>query len=208
MAALVAASGCATPHYGARTELFGEQITEGGRFNEKVDRVTDAEARSVRVFVGALPPGFERGSEGIKVSAGYGHRVIGMVSTTGLHGYNDDRRGLCGETGTAGRAFCMIGFLFAGFGYIGCGCFHGNQSNSPEDIELRRNALVAALQRATRSAGGNAVIVDGLGRTTTIDRRTGDQIGEQEMTHARGWAVELKESSVSPPPGDHGQGRP
>src|SRR3954468_14678366 len=82
-------SGCATPHYRARIEMFGERYQDAAAINMKVNHVTDDDVSKVRVFFGSLPAGMDRGKEGLTVVNGYDHRVLGKVSTTGVGGgYN------------------------------------------------------------------------------------------------------------------------
>lgn len=184
------AAGCATPRYGSRVELYGQQHRVNAKINKKVEKVTDESADAVDVYIGSLPSGLARDKSKLAVEEGRGHRILGRVSTTGLNGYNEDRRGYC-HIGQVGAAVICMGFSYLLIGIPACPCMYGNQSNGAEDIELRKEALIKALQRATLAAGGNAVVIDQIGKTAFVDARTNVRLGTQEMTSAGGWALVL-----------------
>lgn len=189
-------AGCATPHYGARIEMFGAQFADASAINRVEMSVPDADAESVQVFFGSLPAGLQSQSEGLSVVAGYPHRILGRVSTTGLDGYNEDRRGYCKSSVFGAYMMCVMGGMLPPL-LLACPCVYGYQSNQVDSIEARKAALVTALRRVTRAAGGNAVVIDELGKTLLVDGRTKVQLGSQPMTGAAGWAVVL--AADSPP---------
>jgi hypothetical protein len=185
--------GCATPRFGARVELMGQKYQDASSINRAVGDVADPEASKVEVFFGSLPDGFERTKDGIVASNGSGNRILGKVLTTGINGYNADRSGYCHISNGAAGFVCLMGIacLLPVFGLLACPCVTGHGSNDVDDVELRKAALIAALQRATKAAGGNAVVIDGLGKTVTMDAQSHVTLGTQEMTEASGWAVQL-----------------
>lgn len=70
--------------------MFGAQFADASAINRVEMSVPDADAESVQVFFGSLPAGLQSQGEGLSVVAGYPHRILGRVSTTGLDGYNED----------------------------------------------------------------------------------------------------------------------
>ena len=66
-------------------------------------------------------------------------------------------------------------------------------------VEERRDRIVEALKRATKSLGGNLVLVGGFGGTITVARTSASTavVGEMEATEGVGWAIRVK---AAPPP--------
>jgi hypothetical protein len=190
-ALFLAMVGCATPRYGSRIEYFGKEYRSSADTNRLVQYTPDEEAEQVRVFLGTLPDGLERAESGLLPASGSRHQILGRVTTTSLEGFNKDRAGYCHISRGAATLICVVPYLTAFLGALACPCVGGYESNSVEDIELRKAALIAALQRATKASGGNAVIIDELGKTVAVRTGSGVVVGTQEMTHASGWAVSL-----------------
>jgi len=192
--ALLFLSACATPHYGARIELFSERLLDSSRIHAKADRIPEDQAKRVQVFIGQLPAGLSVRENELVVVPPYRHRILGKVTTTGLDGYNEDRKGYCIGKEWVAKFFCLMGAtnIIPLFGLLACPCVYGRLSNSREDIALRRAALIRALQRVTLAAGGNAVILESLGDTVVINRNTDEAIGTHFMTGASGYAVRLR----------------
>jgi hypothetical protein len=189
---------CATPRYGARVETFGTQYAQSAGINRKVESVSDEEAERVQVYFGTMPQGFARQEGNLVVEPGFPYRILGRVSTTGIDGYNEpSRQSYCPAGKVLAWVFGIPTAMLLFFPFA-APCMYGNMSNRPEDIEVRKEALVKALQRATRAAAGNALVVDELGQTVVIDARSGLRLAQQEMTSAAGWAVDMG-GAVTPP---------
>jgi hypothetical protein len=192
---LLSLSACATPRYGSRIELFGEGTLHSSSINSRVDKVPDQRARQIRVFMGQLPTGLAIRNKQLVVVPTYHHKILGKVSTTGLSGFNEDRNSYCAISANAATMICILGgSLIPLLGFLACPCIYGRQSNSPEDIELRKAALILALQRATLAAGGNALVIESLGSTVAINAHTRQVLSTREMTGAGGYAVRLVSS--------------
>lgn len=193
---------CATPRYGARIEMFGEQTLASTNLNRRVDKVPNHQARRIRVFMGQLPPGFAIKNKQLAVTPPYTHRILGKVATTGLRGYNKDRRGYCHISSGAAMIICIsLGLsILPLVGFLACPCIYNNQSNSIESIEVRKAALIVALQRATLAAGGNALIIESLGKTVAINTNTNQVLSVKEMTAASGYAVQISQQRRLPRP--------
>lgn len=183
--------GCATPRYGARADFVGKEYVSSADVNRSIEKVADDEAAKVRVFLGALPDGFELTAEGIAPAEGSGHRVLARVKTTELDGYNAGDAGYCHISRGAALLLCALPLYTAFLGLLACPCVSGHMSNDLEDVELRKSALIAALQRAARALGANAVVVDSLGSTITLRKETKVVVGTLEMANASGWAIQL-----------------
>jgi uncharacterized protein YbjQ (UPF0145 family) len=191
MAFAVLSVGCVTPRYGARVEYLGKEYRSSAETNKAVDAVSPEETAQVRVFLGALPDGFELGENGVAPAPGSANRVMGKVSTTSIDGYNPEDAGYCHISRRAAFILCSTSPFTAFLGALACPCIGGHDSNSVEDIELRKAALIAALQRAARASGANAVIINELGGTMMMRKDSRVVVGTQEMTNAAGWAVFL-----------------
>jgi hypothetical protein len=190
VALFVALVGCTTPRYGSRVEYLGKEYRSSADTNKLVQDIPDRDAEQVRVFLGALPDGIERTESGLVPASDSKQRILGKVTTTSIEGFNKEDARYCHISRTAALMICSVSPFTAFLGLLACPCIGGHESNSVEDIELRKSALIAALQRATKASGGNAVLIDELGSTVAIQRDS-RVVRTQEMTNASGWAVLL-----------------
>ncbi|MGA9520972.1 MAG: hypothetical protein WBV82_05880 [Myxococcaceae bacterium] len=167
--------------------------------------MTAAEAEDVEVYIGEFPAGISMDEGRIEVAEDSEFQVAARVHTN----MNDSGLALMGVWGYAydedeawRKPYCYAQIplnwitlttwsWYTPF-YWPCRVY---ESNSVADINRRKQRIIQTLKKATKAAGGEILVVTGLGRITTINASTGQQVGTMDMTGAEGYALRRRKQT-------------
>lgn len=182
---LLGSTGCASTAFRPGAEAVGAY-----RSMEEVEvraRDDQSPAQDVEVLMGSLPPGVTYNNDVLQVDSDR-YEVLAKVSAKPeerfFYPYKEQwRRPYCWP-----QSVLIVGTLFVWAAVpTAWPCF-----TSAGTANERRDAIVEAMRRATKAAGGNLVLVGGFGGTVVFNARNGATLSTTEVTHGVGWALRVK----------------
>jgi len=184
-------TGCASVTFSPKVESVGD-YKDLRAYAKATEDVKPAEAKDVRVIMGALPEGM-RAHDGVLEVDTERYEILGKVSADlnnplaanmgiWIYDYKPEERWRVGYCAWQVPLTWVTLGLWAWVSPLHYPC------KAPMgDDEERKQEIVATLQRATKALGGNMVVV-GVGGTTVVDTKSG-VVSEVAATSGVGYAV-------------------
>ena len=199
VASFAALPACASASFAPRIDAIGEykDTTEA---SERADDMPSSEAADVRVVIGQLPEGVRIDHEEI-VADPARYALVGRVSAdirpygwTWLGWWFYDypegeswRNVYCGVQVPLTWLTLSI-WTFVPFHYP-CAV---NEGASPSAVGDRRSRVIRTMQKATKAAGGDLLVVTGLGDLHLVAPGGGQLLDSIPMMHGSGFALRTK----------------
>jgi hypothetical protein len=197
---LAALPGCASVNFVPRVDSVGEYKNTTGT-SERADDMRSSEAADVRVLVGTLPEGVRIEHDGLVVDPAR-YALVGRVSADykpygftwlgfWFYDYSEDERwknAYCGVQVPLTWVTLGIWPFVSPFHYP-CKVVAGG---SPSEVGERKARVIKTLQKATKAAGGDLLIVTGLGDLDLVAAGSGQLLGAIPMMHGSGFALRTR----------------
>jgi hypothetical protein len=192
-------SGCASANFAPRIDAIGE-YRDTTAASERADSMSSSEAEDVRVLVGTLPEGMRVEHDQLAVDSSR-YEVVGRVSADfkafGLtwlgwwfYDYPEGqgwRNAYCGVQVPLTWVTLSL-WTFVPLHYP-CAVVEGSSTSAVGD---RRARIIKTLQKATKAAGGDLLVVTGLGDLHLVAAGSGELISSVPMMHGSGFALRTK----------------
>jgi hypothetical protein len=186
-------------NFAPRIDAVGE-YKDTTAASERADSMLSSEAADVRVLVGKLPDGVRIEHDGLAVDPAR-YELVGRVSAdfkpfgwTWLGWWFYDypegegwRNAYCGVQVPLTWVTLSL-WTFVPLHYP-CAVVEGS---SPSASGERRARIIRTLQKATKAAGGDLLVVTGLGDLQLVAAGSGQVLGAVPMMHGSGFALRMK----------------
>ena len=186
--------GCATAVWHPRVDSVSGEYKNTAVMTEKADDTPEGQAEEVKAVVMQLPPGIGLKDDVLQVDSAQ-YEVLGKVAAKPagafFYPYREGwRKPVCYP-----QRVLVVATLFVwAIVPTSWPCFV-----SEGTVDERRDRIVEAMKRATKTMGGNMVIVAGFGGTITVARTSSASavVSTMDATEGVGWAIRVK--GAAPP---------
>jgi hypothetical protein len=191
---------CASASFAPRIDAIG-QYRDTTEASERADDMPSADAADVRVLVGQLPEGVRIEHDQLVVDPAR-YTLVGRVSADikpfgwtwlgwWFYDYPEGQRwrdAYCGiQVPLTWLTLSLWTFVPL---HYPCAVVEGS---SPSSVGERRARVIQTLQKATKAAGGNLLVVTGLGDLHLIAAGSGQLLETVPVIHGTGFALKSAE---------------
>jgi hypothetical protein len=190
---------CSSVNFNTRIEYFGKYV-DSTEMEQAAEEMSWADAEDVDVYIGEGPEGVDLTEDGLVVNEDE-YEVIAKVNATAkkeggaaanfgfwVYDHPEDqewRKGYCAWQ----VPFCWLTLsMWSLFVPLYWPCrFHENDKT--KKVQARKMRIINNLKKATKAAGGDILVITGIGQLVFIDSASEEEVGGLDMMGAEGYVI-------------------